>query len=62
MDKTKSKKMEKLKEFYYIGKNKIKDYILTSWKSDNIYDKGKIVFIGVILFFILVKIIYSIFS
>jgi len=62
MDKTKSKKMEKLKEFYYIGKNKIKNYIQTSWQSENIYDKGKIVFIGVILFFILVKIIYSIFS
>ena len=50
--------MEKLETI----KLSIKKYILDNWNSDRLFDKGKIIAIGVVLFFILWKLIYNIFS
>ena len=49
--------MEKLETI----KLSIKKYILDNWNSDRLFDKGKIIAMGVVIFFILWKLIYSIF-
>ncbi len=36
-------------------------YAVASWNSGRLFDKGKIIFIGFIVLFLLIKIIYSIF-
>lgn len=51
-----------MKRYWTVIKEKIKEYVVDNWSSDSFFDKGKIVFIGVVLFFIFIKIIYSIFS
>tara|TARA_R100000231_G_scaffold139613_1_gene121635 strand:- start:2194 stop:2349 length:156 start_codon:yes stop_codon:yes gene_type:complete len=37
-------------------------FVVSNWLSGRIFDKGKIIAIGVVLFFILWKLIYSIFA
>jgi hypothetical protein len=49
--------MEKLETI----KLSIKKYIFDNWNSDRLFDKGKIIAMGVVIFFILWKLIYSIF-
>ncbi len=50
-----------IKIYFELAKAKVINYVKTSWNSDSIFDKGKIVFIGIGLFFVLWKIIYNIF-
>jgi len=50
-----------IKIYFELAKAKVIHYVKTSWNSDSIFDKGKIVFIGIGLFFVLWKIIYNIF-
>lgn len=45
--------MEKLETI----KLSIKKYIYNNWNSDRLFDKGKLIFIGIILFFLLIKLI-----
>ena len=45
--------MEKLETI----KLSIKKYIHNNWNSDRLFDKGKLIFIGVVLFFLLIKLI-----
>ena len=47
-------------DFFNNIKQKIKSYLIVNWLSDSIFDKGKIIFMGVVLFFLLVKIIHAI--
>lgn len=47
--------MEKLETI----KLNIKKYIFENWNSERMFDKGKIIFIGLIAFFLLWKLIYS---
>lgn len=49
-----------MKKYWDIVKNKVINYTLTNWNSDRIFDKGKIIAIGVVLVFLLWKLIYSI--
>ena len=42
-------------------KYSIVSYVITNWNSNRIFDKGKIIAIGVVIFFILWKLIYNIF-
>ncbi len=49
-----------MKEYYELAKMKIKNYILSNWQSDYIFNKGKVVFIGIILLCILLKIVFTI--
>ena len=48
--------MEKLETI----KLSIKKYIFDNWNSDSIFNKGKIIFMGLVAFFLLWKLIYSI--
>ena len=50
-----------IKIYFELAKAKVIDYIKTSWNSDSIFDKGKVIFIGIGLFFVLCKIIYNLF-
>lgn len=51
-----------IKMYLEYAKDKVVNYVKKSWKSDSIFDKGKIIFIGVLIFFLLWKIVYSIFN
>lgn len=50
-----------MKQYWDIAKKKVIDYVTVNWNSDNIFDKSKIIAMGVVLFFILWKILYAIF-
>lgn len=50
-----------MKKYWEIIKNKVIEYTLLNWYSDSYFHKGKLIFIGVTLFFILCKLIYSLF-
>ena len=48
-----------MKKYWELIKTKVKSFVITNWNSDRIFDKGKIIAIGIVLFFILWKLIYS---
>jgi hypothetical protein len=50
-----------MKKYWDIVKKQVTDYIKTNWNSDSYFNKGKLIFIGVTLFFVLWKLIYSLF-
>lgn len=50
-----------IKVYFELAKAKVINYVKSSWNSDSIFDKGKIIFLGIFAFFILWKIIYDIF-
>tara|TARA_R110002050_G_scaffold267487_2_gene409164 strand:- start:337 stop:492 length:156 start_codon:yes stop_codon:yes gene_type:complete len=50
-----------MRRYWELIKEKISDFVVSNWQSDNYYDRGKIIFIGVVLFFMTWKLIYSIF-
>ena len=39
-----------MKQYWDIAKKKVIDYVTVNWNSDSIFDKGKIIAIGVVLF------------
>ena len=51
-----------MKRYWILAKAKVFDYVSTNWDSDGYYNKGKIIFIGVVLFFMTWKLLYSIFG
>ena len=51
-----------MKEYWNLIKNRIELFVVTNWNSNRIFDKGKIIFIGVVLFFIIVNLLYSLFT
>lgn len=51
-----------MKEYLNLIKLKITSYIIINWNSGNYYGKGKIIFIGIVIFFMIWKAIYSIFN
>jgi len=51
------KTINKIKKFSFKTINKIADWTLNNFKSNNIYNKGKVIFIYTILLLILIKII-----
>jgi hypothetical protein len=59
---TLTQKEDNMKKYWLIIKETAKDWVVDNWKSDLIFDKGKVIFVGIVAFFVLVKIIYSIFS
>ena len=50
-----------IKKYWTIVKESAIDWVVDNWKSDLIFDKGKVIFVGIVLFFVLIKIIYDIF-
>jgi hypothetical protein len=50
-----------MKRYWFLAKETVIEYVSENWNSDGYYNKGKLIFMGVVLFFILWKIIYSIF-
>jgi hypothetical protein len=50
-----------IKKYYDIAKAEVIKWIFNGWNSDSIFEKGKVIFVGFVLFFILWKLIYSIF-
>jgi len=50
-----------IKKYWTIVKEAAIDWVVDNWKSDLIFDKGKVIFVGIVLFFVLIKIIYDIF-
>ena len=50
-----------IKKYWSIVKEAAIDWVVDNWKSDLIFDKGKVIFVGIVLFFVLIKIIYDIF-
>lgn len=50
-----------MKRYWTLAKEYVKDFVVTNWNSDGYFNKGKIIFIGVVLFFLLIKIISAIF-
>lgn len=53
--------MDKIKEFGGLAIDKIKKWYFINWNG-GMFNRGKTIFISVIAFFVLVKIIYSIFA
>jgi hypothetical protein len=53
--------MDKIKEYGNLAIEKIKKWYFINWNG-GIYDRGKTIFVSVVVFFILVEIVYSIFS
>jgi hypothetical protein len=50
-----------IKKYWSIVKEAAKDWLVDNWKSDLIFDKGKVIFVGIVVLFVLIKIIYDIF-
>ena len=50
-----------IKKYWSIVKEAAIDWVVDNWKSDLIFDKGKVIFVGIVVFFVLIKIIYDIF-
>lgn len=51
-----------MKKYWYLIKEKVTDFVVSNWKSDGYYNKTKIIFIAVVLFFMIWKLLYSIFA
>ena len=49
--------MDKIKKTIVKGYNNIKYWTVSNIKSDSIYNKGKVIFIGFILLMLLIKLI-----
>lgn len=50
-----------MKKYWDLVKEKVSLYYISNWRSDSIFNKGKLIFISVTAFFILCKFIYSLF-
>lgn len=50
-----------IKQYFNIAVDKVKEWYLINW-NDGLYNRGKTIFVSVVAFFVLVKIIYSIFA
>jgi len=50
-----------MKKYWQLVKDKITDYVVYNWNTDGYFNKGKLIFIGVTLFFILWKLLYNLF-
>lgn len=51
-----------IKKYYDIAKAEAIKWVVDGWNSDSIFQKGKVISVGVVLFFIVWKLIYSIFN
>ena len=49
-----------MKEYWDLVKNKVVQYVKTNLESERIFDKGKIIFIGLVVFLLFFKVIHSI--
>ena len=45
-----------MKQYWNQIKYSIVSYVITNWNSDKIFDKGKIIAIGVVIFFYIMEI------
>ena len=50
-----------IKKYWSIIKEAAKDWVVSNWESKYMFDKGKVIFVGIVAFFILWKLIYDIF-
>jgi len=50
-----------IKQYFNIAIDKVKKWYLLNWNG-GIFNRGKTIFVSVVAFFVLVKIIYSIFA
>ena len=51
-----------IKKYYDIAKAEVTKWVFGGWNSESIFQKGKVIFVGIIAFFIIWKIVYSIFN
>ena len=51
-----------IKKYYDIAKAEATKWVVDGWTSNEIFQKGKVIFVGIVAFFVLCKIIYSIFT
>lgn len=49
-----------MKKYWDFIVDKVKNYVVTNWQKEGYFDKGKIIFIGLVAFFLIWKIIYSV--
>ena len=49
-----------MKKYWDLVKNKVIQYVETNLESERIFDKGKIIFIGLVVFLLFFKVIHSI--
>lgn len=50
-----------MKKYWNNIKYEVIAFAVTNWNSDRLFDKGKVIFIGIVIFFLLIKFIYEIF-
>lgn len=50
-----------MKLYWELTKQRVKDFVTSNWQSERLFDKGKIIAIGLVIFFLLWKLIYNIF-
>ena len=50
-----------IKKYWSIVKEAAKDWVVDNWKSEYMFDKGKVIFVGIVLLFLFIKILYAIF-
>lgn len=50
-----------IKKYWSIIKEAAKDWVVDNWNSELIFDKGKVIFVGIVAFFIIWKLLYDIF-
>jgi len=51
-----------IKKYWSIVKEATKNWVVDNWKSDLMFDKGQVIFVGIVVFFIVVKVLHSLFS
>ena len=51
-----------IKKYWSIVKEAAIDWVVDNWKSEYMFDKGKVIFVGIVAFFIVVKVLHSLFS
>ena len=49
-----------MKEYWDLVKRKVVHYVKTNLESERIFDKAKIIFIGLVVFLLFFKVIHSI--
>lgn len=51
-----------MKRYWFIIKQEAKEWITDNWYSEYYFDKGKVVFVGIVLLLTIIKLIYNLFA
>ena len=50
-----------IKKYWSIVKEAATEWVVDNWKSELMFDKGKVIFVGIVAFFLIWKLLYAIF-